>query len=52
MYQEIAQVLRGVEGRDLDSGQQFPYRLVSVRQLLTRYAAMGPICLIMEKGSI
>lgn len=53
MHQEIVQVLRGVEGRDLDSVQQFPYKLVvSVRQLITRHTAMDPICLITERCSI
>lgn len=51
MYQEIAQVLRGVGGRDVDSVQQFPCGLevVSVRQLITRQAAMDPTCLITER---
>lgn len=51
MYQEIAQVLREVEERDMNSVQQFPYGLevVSVRQLITRHAAMDPICLITER---
>lgn len=43
MHQEIAQGLRGMEARDLDSAPQFSSRLEVVSEAITRCPAMDPM---------
>ena len=52
MHQEVAQGLRGMEARDLDSAPQFSSRLDIVSEAITRRPAMDPICLITERCTI